>query len=97
MPAPLDVGVSTGHDDSPNGDAKIEVAGKIEIADRAGIEPSARWLQLVDICIARTLGAPETVPAGKHETNASNRSRSLASRPSTTDVRCITWKSARDP
>ena len=37
------------------------------------------------ICIALTFGAPETVPAGKHETSASSRSRSLASRPSTID------------
>ena len=28
------------------------------------------------ICIARTLGAPDTVPAGKHDTRASSRSHS---------------------
>src|SRR5207302_1239870 len=44
------------------------------------------------ICIARTFGAPDTVPAGKHDTSASSRSRSSASLPSTIDVRCITWE-----
>src|SRR5437660_799571 len=38
------------------------------------------------ICMARTFGAPDTVPAGKHETSASRRSRSSASFPSTIDV-----------
>ena len=33
------------------------------------------------ICIARTFGAPDTVPAGKHDTSASSRSRSSASLP----------------
>ena len=33
------------------------------------------------ICMARTLGAPETVPAGKHDTSASRRSRPSASWP----------------
>src|SRR5438046_1012369 len=42
------------------------------------------------ICIARTLGAPDTVPAGKQDTSASSRSASLASRPSQIDVRYIT-------
>ncbi len=42
------------------------------------------------ICIARTFGAPDTVPAGKHDASASSRSLSSASWPSTTDTRCIT-------
>ena len=49
------------------------------------------------ICIARTFGAPETVPAGKHDTSASKRSRSEASRPSTIDVRCITCEKRSSP
>src|SRR5206468_1503771 len=49
------------------------------------------------ICIARTFGAPETVPAGKHDTSASSRSRSSASFPSTIEVRCITCEKRSRP
>ncbi|KAH3667501.1 hypothetical protein OGAPHI_003150 [Ogataea philodendri] len=40
--------------------------------------------------IARTLGAPETVPAGKIDRNASKRVLSPRSTPLTCDTRCIT-------
>src|SRR2546428_312455 len=49
------------------------------------------------ICIARTFGAPDTVPAGKHDTSASSRSRSSASLPSTIDVRCMTCENFSRP
>ena len=43
------------------------------------------------ISIARTLGAPETVPTGSVARSASNASHSLRSRPVTVDEMCITW------
>ena len=43
------------------------------------------------ISMARTLGAPETVPAGKPATSASIASYFAASLPSTFDTMCITW------
>src|SRR5450756_1440478 len=49
------------------------------------------------ICIARTFGAPDTVPAGKHDTSASSRSRSSASTPSTIEVRCMTCENFSRP
>src|SRR6516162_11089028 len=42
------------------------------------------------ISIARTLGAPETVPAGKHAISASKQSTSSRSLPRRLDTRCIT-------
>src|SRR6185295_10595486 len=42
------------------------------------------------ISIARTLCAPETVPAGKHATSASSRSCLSSSLPSTIETRCMT-------
>ena len=41
-------------------------------------------------CMARTLGAPERVPAGKTERTASKASRSGRSRPSTSETMCMT-------
>jgi hypothetical protein len=43
------------------------------------------------ISIARTLGAPLTVPAGKPPISASSASLSGRMRPSTLDTMCITW------
>ena len=43
------------------------------------------------ISIARTLGAPETVPAGKPAASASSASYLVSSLPSTLDTMCITW------
>ena len=43
------------------------------------------------ICIARTFGAPETVPAGKQARRASNAFFPSANRPLTFVVMCITW------
>jgi hypothetical protein len=43
------------------------------------------------ICMARTFGAPETVPAGKPATRASSASKDGSSRPSTFETMCITW------
>ena len=40
--------------------------------------------------IARTFGAPETVPAGKHAINASQRSTPSRSSPCNDDTRCMT-------
>ena len=42
------------------------------------------------ISMARTFGAPETVPAGKHARNTSSAPRPSRSRPSTWLTRCIT-------
>ena len=43
------------------------------------------------ISIARTLGAPDSVPAGKHATTASTALRSRRSVPVTVETRCMTW------
>ena len=42
------------------------------------------------ICIARTFGAPETVPAGKHARSSSNGVTSSRSSPTTSETRCVT-------
>jgi hypothetical protein len=42
------------------------------------------------ICIARTLGAPVTVPAGKLALNTSSASTPGAQRPSTLETMCMT-------
>ena len=44
------------------------------------------------ISIARTLGAPLTVPAGNVARSTSTAVRPGASSPETWDVRCITWE-----
>jgi hypothetical protein len=43
------------------------------------------------ICIARTFGAPDSVPAGKPAISASSASRSGRSRPTTFETMCMTW------
>jgi len=43
------------------------------------------------ICMARTLGAPETVPAGRQACSASKAVFPGANWPVTFDVMCITW------
>ena len=43
------------------------------------------------ICIARTLGAPDSVPAGSTERSASIAPTSSRSRPVTEETMCITW------
>ena len=43
------------------------------------------------ICMARTLGAPDSVPAGMVARRTSMGPLPGASRPDTWDVRCITW------
>ena len=43
------------------------------------------------ISMARTFGAPETVPAGSVARNTSIGVRPSASSPDTCEVRCITW------
>ena len=43
------------------------------------------------ISMARTLGAPDTVPAGSVARSTSTGDRSGASFPDTWEVRCITW------
>ena len=43
------------------------------------------------ISMARTLGAPDTVPAGRVARSTSIGPLPGASRPDTCDVRCITW------
>ena len=43
------------------------------------------------ISMARTLGAPDTVPAGNVARSTSIGPRPLRSVPVTCDVRCITW------
>ena len=43
------------------------------------------------ISIARTLGAPDTVPAGKVARSTSMALRPAANSPDTCDVRCMTW------
>ena len=56
------------HDDRADRDAEVEVAGEVEIADGAGVEAAPRSARArAMICIARTFGAPDTVPAGKHD------------------------------
>src|SRR5215212_4248135 len=42
------------------------------------------------ICIARTFGAPETVPAGKHARSRSRCETSGSSSPTTSETRCVT-------
>ena len=49
------------------------------------------------ICIARTLGAPVTVPAGKQARSTSNGVTPSRSSPTTSDTRCETCESARSP
>ena len=43
------------------------------------------------ISIARTLGAPDTVPAGSVARSTSMAGRPSTSSPDTCDVRCMTW------
>jgi hypothetical protein len=43
------------------------------------------------ISMARTLGAPDTVPAGSVARNTSMGVRPSARVPRTSEVRCITW------
>ena len=43
------------------------------------------------ICMARGLGAPESVPAGKQAVSASKAVRPSASRPVTVETMCMTW------
>ena len=43
------------------------------------------------ISIARTFGAPDTVPAGKVATSASNGVYRAARSPTTVETMCITW------
>ena len=43
------------------------------------------------ISIARTLGAPDTVPAGNVARSTSMGPLPSTSSPDTCDVRCITW------
>ena len=42
------------------------------------------------ICIARTFGAPETVPAGKQARSRSNGVTPSRSSPATSETRCVT-------
>jgi hypothetical protein len=44
------------------------------------------------ISIARSLGAPDTVPAGKVARNTASALRSSFSLPSTLETMCITWE-----
>ena len=44
------------------------------------------------ICIARTFGAPETVPAGKQARSRSNGRTPSRSSPTTSETRCVTWE-----
>jgi len=44
------------------------------------------------ISIARILGAPETVPAGKAARSASRPVAASSSSPVTVDEMCITWE-----
>ena len=44
------------------------------------------------ICIARTLGAPETVPAGNVARRSAGASRPSAICPKTRETRCMTWE-----
>ena len=44
------------------------------------------------ICIARTFGAPETVPAGKQARKRSNGDTPSRSSPTTSETRCETWE-----
>ncbi len=44
------------------------------------------------ISIARTLGAPDTVPAGKQARTMSSGSSWGRPRPRTLDTRCMTWE-----
>jgi hypothetical protein len=43
------------------------------------------------ICIARTFGAPESVPAGSTERSASMAPTSARSVPETEETMCMTW------
>ncbi len=43
------------------------------------------------ISMARILGAPETVPAGKQASSASRPLRPAASSASTLETMCMTW------
>ena len=43
------------------------------------------------ISIARTFGAPDTVPAGSVARSTSMGVLPVASRPDTCEVRCMTW------
>ncbi|SKS73452.1 Uncharacterised protein [Mycobacteroides abscessus subsp. abscessus] len=41
--------------------------------------------------MARTFGAPDNVPAGKHAVMASSAVLPSANDPDTVDTRCMTW------
>jgi len=62
------------------------------IQHRAAINSAAHRLQLLDDLHGRTLGAPLSVPAGKHAASAASASRSPRNCPSSAETRCMTWE-----
>ena len=68
----------------------------IYAGDAFQVVPSQRWsapvpVEAFSICIARTFGAPDRVPAGSTERSASIAPTSLRSVPETSETMCITW------
>ena len=99
MPAPAcTYAVPPRHDDRADRDAEVEVAGEVEIADGAGVEPAARRLELPD-----DLHRPHLRRArhGAGRKARHERVEPIAIRrpacPSTIDARCITCEKRSSP
>ena len=59
------------HDHRADGDGGVDVAREVDVADDTGVRPSLTGSSSSMISIARTFGAPETVPAGRVALNTS--------------------------
>lgn len=84
----LDDGQVAFHDDAPDGDGKVGGAVDGEVADPAAVYPPLLPSKSSMISIARSLGAPERVPAGKIARAASKESHPSRSVPRTVVSMC---------
>jgi hypothetical protein len=69
--AGLDVALAADGEHGADGDAGVEVAGEVGVEDCAAVGAAAVGSSSSMISMARTLGAPESVPAGKQARRAS--------------------------
>ncbi len=69
----LDIHLTVLHHHGSERDAGIDVATVVDVSDRTAYGPRRVGSSSSITCIARTFGAPLTVPAGKHAFSASMR------------------------
>ena len=68
----------------------IAPLGGEDVAHRACVDAAPYPSSSEMICIARTFGAPETVPAGKHARSSSKGVTPSRSSPTTSETRWVT-------